>query len=248
MEKNIRFILFSLLVLGNQAFAQLIHSHNDYEQKQPFYDAYNLGFDSIEADLYIKNGKLYVAHDWKNITTKRTFKALYWKPLLAKIKANKGYAYPDKKELYLLLDLKKDGKLIMAELEKLIKRHKKDLQQVHITISGDMPKPEEYAQYDKLFFFDGRRNTQYSEEAYKRVDMVSASFLDFGKYWPGKQELPEETYQNIRAFVMANHAKGKRVRVWGTPNTTLGFETLKKLEVDFIGTDDLELLKNFVEK
>ena len=47
---------------------------------------------------------------------------------------------------------------------------------------------------------------------------------------------------------MSNHAKGKRVRIWGTPNTTLAFETLKKLEVDFIGTDDLELLKKFVDK
>jgi alkaline phosphatase len=248
MEKNIRFVIFSLVLLSNQVFAQLIHSHNDYEQKEPFFAAYNLGFDSIEADLYIKNGKLYVAHDWKNITRKRTFKNLYWKPLLSKIKKNKGYAYPNQKELYLLLDLKKDGKLIMAELEKLVARNKKALQHVHITISGDMPKPEEYDQYDKLFFFDGRRNTQYSEEAYKRVDMVSASFLDFGKYWPGKEPLAEETYQNIRAFVLSNHAKGKRVRVWGTPNTTLGFETLKKLNVDFIGTDDLELLKNFVGK
>lgn len=248
MEKNIRFIIFSLVLLANQAFAQLIHSHNDYEQKEPFYAAYNLGFDSIEADLYIKNGKLYVAHDWKNIDRKRTFKNLYWKPLMAKIKANKGYAYPDKKELYLLLDLKKDGKQILAVLDKLFKHHRKDLKHVHITISGDMPKPEEFEQYDKLMFFDGRRNTQYSEKAYERVDMVSASFLDFGKYWPGKQEMPEETYQNIRAFVMANHAKGKRVRIWGTPNTTLAFETLKKLEVDFIGTDDLDLLKKFIDK
>ncbi|GAB3520121.1 PI-PLC domain-containing protein [Emticicia fontis] len=248
MEKNIRFVIFSLVLFCNQAFAQLLHSHNDYEQKEPFFAAYNLGFDSIEADLYIKSGKLYVAHDEKDITKKRTFKALYWKPLLSKIKANKGYAYSDKKELYILLDLKKEGKLIMTELEKMVKRNKKDLQHVHITISGDMPKPEEFGQYDKLFFFDGRRNIQYSEEAYKRVDMVSASFLDFGKYWPGKEQLSEETYQNIRAFVMSNHAKGKRVRIWGTPNTILSFETLKKLGVDFIGTDDLDLLKNFVDK
>lgn len=248
MEKNIRFVIFSLVLFSNQVVGQLIHSHNDYEQKRPFFAAYDLGFDSIEADLYIKNGKLYVAHDEKNITRNRTFRALYWKPLLSKVKKNKGYAYPNQKKLYLLLDLKKDGKLIMAELEKLVKRNKKDLQHIHITISGDMPKPEEFEQYDKLFFFDGRRNTQYSDDAYKRVDMVSASFLDFGKYWPGKEQLPEETYQNIRAFVLSNHAKGKRVRVWGTPNTTLGFETLKKLDVDFIGTDDLELLKNFVDK
>ena len=248
MEKNIRLIILSLVLLANQAFAQLIHSHNDYEHDRPFYDAYDLGYDSIEADLYIKDGELYVAHDWKNITEGRTFKALYFEPLLAKIKANKGYPYTEKKKLYLLLDLKKDGKLIMAELEKLFKPYKKELKHIHITISGDMPKPEEYAQYDKLFYFDGRISTVYPAKAYKRVDMVSASFTDFGKYWPGKQEMPEETYQKISEFVNFNHSRGKRVRIWGTANTILTFQTLKKLDVDFIGTDDLDLLKKFVLK
>ncbi|WP_337042400.1 hypothetical protein [Emticicia sp. 17c] len=248
MEKNIRFVIFSCLLLSNQVFGQLIHSHNDYEQKEPFFAAYNLGFDSIEADLYIKNGKIYVAHNWKDINRKRTFKTLYWKPLLAKIKENKGYPYPNQKDLYLLLDLKKDGKQILTVLQKLFKHHKKQLRHVHITISGDMPKPEEFEQYDNVFFFDGRRNTEYPGKSFDRVDLVSASFMDFGKYWNGKEELPEETYQNIRAFVMSNHAKGKRVRLWGTPNTTLAFATLKKLDVDFIGTDELELLKKFIEK
>ncbi|UTA67198.1 MULTISPECIES: alkaline phosphatase [Emticicia] len=248
MKKNIRLAIISMLLMANQAFGQLMHSHNDYEHARPFYDAYDLGFDSIEADLYLKDGDLYVAHDWKNIAEDRTFKALYLEPLLARIKANKGYAYPDKKKLYLLLDLKKDGRLIMAELEKLLKPHRKELKHVQITISGDMPKPEEFEQYDKLFYFDGRKTTVYSDKAYKRVDMVSASFTDFGKYWPGKQEMPEETYQKISEFVMFNHARGKRVRLWGTANTLLTFETLKKLGVDFIGTDDLQLLNNFVLK
>jgi hypothetical protein len=44
------------------------------------------------------------------------------------------------------------------------------------------------------------------------------------------------------------HEKGKMVRLWATPNTILGFETLQKLKVDIIGTDDLELLANFLKK
>ena len=247
MARNIKSVIFSLLVFSNCAFGQLIHSHNDYEQSRPFLAAYELGFDSIEADLYIKNGKLYVAHNWKDISRKRTFKALYWKPLMAKIKENKGYPYPGQKHLYLLLDLKKDGKEILAVLQRLLKHHRKDLKYVHITVSGDMPKPEEFEQYDKIISFDGRRNIEYSPKAYERVDLVSANFLDFGKYWSGKEALPEDMYQNVRAFVMTTHAKGKKVRLWGTPNTILTFETLKKLDVDFIGTDNLELLKKFVD-
>jgi alkaline phosphatase len=223
----------------------IIHSHNDYEQKQPFFAAYNLGFDSIEADLYLKDGELYVAHDWKNVTPERTLKSLYIEPLLAKIKENNGYPYPNKKPLQLLLDLKKDGKEILKVLYAQLKPHIKELRHVKIAISGDMPSPDEFQNYDKMFFFDGRKNLTYSKDAYKRVALVSASFLDFGKYWPGKEPLSEETFQKISKFVEETHAKEKKVRIWGTPNTTLGFETLQKLKIDIIGTDDLELLAKF---
>jgi len=244
--KKMRFIYFTtFLILCSNLQAQLIHSHNDYEQKKPFFDAYNLSFDSIEADLYVKDNELFVAHDWNKITAERTFKKLYLEPLLAKIKENKGFPYPNKKKLQLLLDLKKDGKEILKLLYLILNPYKKELQHVTISLSGDMPAPEEFQDYDKLFFFDGRQELTYSKDAFKRVSLVSTSFLDFGKYWTGKTPLSDEVYQKINAFVETNHAKGKKVRIWATPNTALGFETLKKLKVDIIGTDDLELLAKF---
>lgn len=62
------FNLTILFLLCFKLSAQLTHSHNDYEQKQPFYAAYHLGFDSIEADVYIKDNELFVAHDWDKIS------------------------------------------------------------------------------------------------------------------------------------------------------------------------------------
>jgi alkaline phosphatase len=241
-----------LLILGMSLFrifsisAQIIHSHNDYEQKQPFFAAYNLGFDSIEADLYLKNGELCVAHDQKDVSTDRTLRKLYIEPLLVKIKENDGYPYPNKKPLHLLLDLKKQGKEIMQVLDTQLKPYQKQLRHVKITISGDMPSPEEFQNYDKMFSFDGRKSLTYSKSSFKRIYMVSASFTDFGKYWAGKEALPHETSDKISAFVDEMHAKNKKIRLWGTPNTTLGFETLKALKVDVIGTDDLPLLRNFI--
>ncbi|ULT27659.1 hypothetical protein KUH03_13685 [Sphingobacterium sp. E70] len=32
------------------------HSHNDYWQSQPFYTAYYAGMQSIEADIFLRNG------------------------------------------------------------------------------------------------------------------------------------------------------------------------------------------------
>jgi glycerophosphoryl diester phosphodiesterase len=246
MKKNY-FLLAILLFLCSNISAQIIHSHNDYEQKQPFFEAYNLSFDSIEADLYLKDGELYVAHDWKNISPERTLKKLYIEPLLVKIKENGGFPYPNKKQLQLLLDLKREGKEILKVLYAQLKPYKKELRHVKISISGDMPSPEEFKDFDKMFFFDGRANLTYSKTAFKRVSLVSASFLDFGKYWPGKAPLPDDVSTKITTFVTAMHAKNKKVRLWGTPNTTLGFETLKNLKVDIIGTDELALLRKYID-
>lgn len=240
-------ILINLFLLSIGVSAQIIHSHNDYEQKQPFFAAYNLSFDSIEADLYVKDGELCVAHDLKDVSTERTLRKLYIEPLLAKIKENGGYPYPNKKSLHLLLDLKMQGKEIMQVLDAQLKPYKKELRHVKISISGDMPKPEEFQNYDKMFSFDGRRNLTYSKKAFKRIYMVSASATDFGKYWAGKQALPQEVTDKISVFVKEMHEKNKKVRFWGTPNTTLGFETLKALQVDVIGTDDLPLLRQFID-
>jgi alkaline phosphatase len=243
--KNI--FLLILLLLNSKISAQITHSHNDYEQKQPFFAAYNLGFDSIEADLYLKDGELCVAHDKKDVSTERTLRKLYIEPLLAKIKENGGYPYPNNIPLHLLLDLKTQGHEIMQVLDAQLKPYKKELRHVKISISGDMPQPEEFQNYDKMFSFDGRRNLTYPKKAFKRIYMVSASFTEFGKYWTGKQALPQEVADKISVFVKEMHAKNKKVRLWGTPNTKFGFETLKALKVDVIGTDDLPLLRNFID-
>ncbi len=247
MMKKYFYLLIIFVLYSSMISAQMLHSHNDYEQKQPFFAAYNLGFDSIEADLYLKDSELYVAHDWKNITPERTLKSLYIEPLLARIKENNGFPYPNKKPLQLLLDLKREGKEILKVLYAQLKPYEKELRHVRIAISGDMPSPEEFQNYDNMFFFDGRKNLTYSKKAYKRVALVSASFLDFGKYWAGKEAMNDETFQKISTFVEEMHKKGKKVRIWGTPDTLVGILTLQSLKVDFIGTDNLELLSHYQE-
>lgn len=235
-----------LVVLCSKLSAQITHSHNDYEQKLPFVAAYNLGFDSIEADLYLKDDEIFVAHDYDKIKSERTFKSLYLNPLISKIKENNNYLYPNKKSITLMLDLKKDGRMILELLFQQLASYKSELKNVKIVLSGDMPPPNEFKNYDKIFSFDGRKEIVYSKKDFKRVAFVSASFLDFGKFWMGKNPMPDETFQKIDLFVKDMHNKGKMVRMWATPNTLLGFETLQKLNVDIIGTDDLQLLANYL--
>ena len=79
------------------AFLPNAHSHNDYTRNNPFNQAYGLGFGSIEADLFLKDGELFVAHDPEDITKERTFTKLYLEPILEAYKhSTDGYLFPDK--------------------------------------------------------------------------------------------------------------------------------------------------------
>src|SRR3954469_23899482 len=86
------------------------HSHNDYEQPNPFYQAWQNGFGSIEADIFLHDGKLLVAHEVRELISNRSLDSLYLKPLQAAIENNKGYPYAYKnKQLQLLIDVKSDS-------------------------------------------------------------------------------------------------------------------------------------------
>jgi glycerophosphoryl diester phosphodiesterase len=224
------------------------HSHNDYEQSRPFYAAYALGFGSIEADVFLKEGELYVAHNWEDIKPERTLKALYLDPLLEKIQQNKGWPYANRRELQLLIDFKNDGQATLNELQKQLAPHRKALSHVRIVISGNMPAPDKLSQQDPLFTFDGRKNLIYSKEASPRVVLVSSNIADFGPYWDGTLPMAESTRQNISTFIALQHAQKKLVRLWGTPNTERAYQTLKELGVDYIGTDDLNGLAAFLTR
>ena len=38
------------------------HAHNDYEHTRPLFDALDQGFNSVEADVFLVDGKLLVGH------------------------------------------------------------------------------------------------------------------------------------------------------------------------------------------
>ncbi len=232
---------------------QNAHAHNDYLHKMPFSEAYSLNYGLIEADIFMQNNELMVAHERKSIKPENTLSALYMNPLLEKIKENKGRGYADGKRLRLLIDIKEDGDQVLRLLEKQLKPYRQyfDLEHnpdaVQIIISGDMPKSADYKNYDSIFYFDGRPRMNYSKKSFKRIALVSTSILDFVK-WNKAGIYSETEMLKLRNFVDSVHHVGKMVRLWATPNTLTSFKTLTDLGVDFIGSDDLELLSTYFKK
>lgn len=60
----------------------LIHSHNDYCRRAPFWQAYAQGVYSIEADVFLHDGRLLVGHDVEDLSPDMTFESLYVEPIV----------------------------------------------------------------------------------------------------------------------------------------------------------------------
>src|SRR5881397_251224 len=89
---------------------QHAHAHNDYEHKRPLFDALECGFCSVEADIWLVDGKLLVAHDRNQVEPERTLQALYLDPLRERARRNGGRVYPHGPEVILLVDVKSAAK------------------------------------------------------------------------------------------------------------------------------------------
>ncbi|WP_228446627.1 hypothetical protein [Chryseobacterium sp. 3008163] len=112
---------FIVLLFVATVFGQTtkVHSHNDYEQKVPFWYALGSGANSIEVDVFLENNELFVAHDKKNITKERTFESLY----LNSIDKALGMNMITQESLQILIDIKTDAKTTLQQIVKSIEKY-----------------------------------------------------------------------------------------------------------------------------
>src|SRR3954454_19377892 len=109
---NITLRIVLLLGFAFSTFAQSAltraHAHNDYEHTHPLFDALDQGFGSVEADVYLVNGDLLVAHNREDVRADRNLKKLYLAPLKKRFD-DKNEILPGLKTLILLIDIKSEA-------------------------------------------------------------------------------------------------------------------------------------------
>ncbi|HYH56329.1 MAG TPA: phosphatidylinositol-specific phospholipase C/glycerophosphodiester phosphodiesterase family protein [Anseongella sp.] len=230
------------------------HSHNDYEQKEPFLQAYRAGFGSIEADIFLREGELYVAHDPEDIQPGRTLEALYLQPAAAAFRSNKGRAFPGSGRTFqLLIDLKTDAGGTLPVLTEQLGRYPglfdaaANPDAVKVILSGNRPDPASWPAAPSFIYFDGRPGEDYAPAVLERIALVSDSF---GKYsqWKGEGPIPGNERQSLLKVVKSAHEKGKPFRFWAVPDTPAAWKLMTELGVDFINTDTIEDLAAWLEK
>lgn len=225
------------------------HSHNDYERPGAFRDAYAEQFGSIEADVFLVNDTLFVAHNLRDIRPERTLSNLYLKPILEQVAQNNGTIYTQENTpLQLLIDLKTEGAATLAALIKELEPHQEILAPtgtVRIVVSGNVPDPATFEQYPKFIYFDGRPETTYTPAQMAHIGLISQAFQKYSK-WNGEGPMPEKDKKALRKMIGQVHDLGKKVRIWATPDNINSWKTMMALDVDYLNTDKVRELGDYL--
>ncbi len=236
------------------------HAHNDYEHDRPLYDALDHGFTSVEADIHLVDGQLYVAHDSDEITPNRTLRSLYLEPLSRRIDQNAGQVYPNGPQFTLFIDIKTEALATYKVLSKMLAEYESIFttfdsngrtdKAVIAIVSGNRPRGFMESEPIRYAGCDGRLVDLESDAPATLIPVISDNWTKHFSY-NGNGPMPAKERQKLKKIVDTAHKKGQRVRFWSTPDRptqarkTLWRELLAG-GVDLLNTDDLQGLQKFL--
>ncbi len=233
-----------------------LHSHNDYLNNAPFWDAWSNELMSIEIDLHYKRDTLFVAHTDKEISSGNTFKSLYINPLQQVLKRQNGKPYLSGKPLIFMIDIKTDPIQGIKALEKAIAPYK-NIFDTHnnsnavqllicLNVSNHRIKDYQLTDYPPYFKYDVNLSNNFTKDVLPKVGMVSLNFANYS-VWNGKGRLTKEDKFAVEEVVNKVHEMGKPIRFWGCPDGPTTWEAFTELGVDFINTDKPNEASRYIE-
>lgn len=230
------------------------HAHNDYEHTRPLLDALDCGFVSIEADIYLIEDRLLVAHNRKDVKPERTLEALYLDPLHARVKEEGGRVFRGGPTITLLVDVKTDAAPTYAALHLVLARYADLLTSYHdgvvtsgavsVVLSGNRARDEITRQSLRYVAIDGRMEDLATNPPATLVPWVSDNWQKHFEWrWTGP--MPAADRAKFLALITQAHAQGRKIRFWNTPDTPAAWRILADAGVDLINTDQLAALRDF---
>jgi hypothetical protein len=232
------------------------HSHNDYEHTRPLIDALSFGFCSVEADIWLVDGELLVAHDRSAVDARSTLDNLYLRPLWERFQANGGHIYPlggpphrpEEAAVTLLIDIKNNGAETYRVLDRKLSEYAPMLttftndsttpSAVTVIISGDRANDVILSSSPRRAGIDGRLSDLDGPLNRHQVPLISDNWtLHFS--WMGRKDMPPGEAAKLDAIIAKAHERGMRVRFWNIPQTEAVWSRLYDAGVDLLNADDL---------
>jgi len=231
------------------------HAHNDYEHARPLLDALDQGFCSVEADIWLVDSQLLVAHDRDKVKPERTLQALYLDPLRERTKKNGRKVYPKGPEFTLLIDLKSNWQTTYPALRAVLTNYadmlttfrggEKLTNAVMVVISGSRDRKMFEGETTRYAAFDGELDDLDANPSPNFAPWISSRWgASFS--WRVDGPMPDTEKQKLDSIVKRSHEQGRRVRFWGAPDNRDFWQMLQTSQVDLINTDDLAGLQKFL--
>lgn len=229
------------------------YAHNDYKNAHPLSDAIALGYRGAEADFFLEDGELLVAHDRKDIRTDRTLAALYLDPLQA-IVAREGRVCADGSPFILNIESKEAGAATYAALHALLAEYADMLTRVEdgreiagpvqvILVGWYPPLAELAAQPRRYAAVQCYLKDLPADHATLPAHLLRLITVQYPRYfgWTGMGIVPNRFEQRLSALIAARDAVSGRVtRVIKAPRDERIYRALLDGGVDLIGTRSLD--------
>lgn len=233
------------------------HAHNDYEHQRPLLDALEHGFCSVEADIFLVEGKLLVAHNRSAVKPERTLQALYLDPLRERARKHGGRVFPNGPEFTLLIDLKTEWKTIYPALRGVLTNYAdvlttfrgdaKQTNAILVIISGSRSRSMFDGESVRYAAFDGELSDLDTNPPANFAPWISTSWGSKFR-WRANDEMPAAERDQLHTIVRRAHEQGRRVRFWGAPDGPNFWTAMREAGVDLINTDRLPDLAAFLRK
>lgn len=228
------------------------YAHNDYQNRHPLQDALRLGYSGVEADYFLVDGELLVAHERDETRADRTLRSMYLEPL-RQLVADSGWVCSDGQSFILNIEAKESGRESFNALHEMLLEYQDML--THVDQGQEIPGPVQvilvgwFPPLEELAAMPVRCvavQAYYRELPLGHAQIPSHLLrllsVQYQRHfaWRGIGPVPREFEAHLAELTAARDAvPGRMLRVFKVPRHSAVYDALQKGGVDFIGTKKL---------
>ncbi|MEM1119132.1 MAG: hypothetical protein AAGJ18_01705 [Bacteroidota bacterium] len=231
------------------------YAHNDYWHDRPLWDALAFGFSFLEVDVHLVHGQLVVAHLTPFFTKdKRTLDSLYLTPLFQLFQQQQDQLTSP--TIRLMIDLKTDGLATYIQLKETLLPFEEMLTTwtngvkkqgfVEVTISGNRPIKTIAQESFRMVSVDGRISDLGKGYDSSLMPIISDRFWKICRRQLFGWSYSKAEASRVMAYTQRVHQERKMIRFYGIPANTETWQLLLDAKVDWLNTDEIELLHKFL--
>ncbi len=228
------------------------YAHNDYKNRHPLWDALQAGYRGVEADYFVVDGEILVAHDRDDVQADRTLRGLYLEPL-RQIVADSGRVCPDGQTFILNIEAKEDGEASFAALHDLLLEYRQMLTWVdhgrevpgpiQVILVGWQPPLDELAALpQRCVAVQAYARHLPPNQAEIPAHLLRLVTVQYPQHftWQGEGPVPAEFAAHLASLTaLRAEVPGRLLRVFKVPRRRGVYDALLAGGVDLIGTKTL---------